>query len=532
MKEPPARRRRRRRKSSLSRALASNGERIVVALQTAVVIGSAQLLGAVHVPVLLGVAAVGLAACALCYRARLAPTWRVPRPALILAALAAYTLLQAVPLPASLLSRLAPANAEVWAGALAPFRESGPSWASLSLDPGASYVEALKWLLYAAVFATAAALGYRRGAHWGARLVFVSGVLVALSSLIHRLLGATTVYGVYEPVGEFAREKIGPLLNPNNLSGYLNIAVFCGFGLFVMRRPPFPRWIVALGVALRLGALLEAGSRGGLAAFALGILALGPALAIARRAADPTLADRAIVRWGVTAVVGGGLALALLALSSQGAKVLGDHNVEKIKLLPWARPMLAEHPWFGIGRGAFESVFPEYRTGQANVIYTHPENFVVQWLCEWGIPFGLVALVALAFALRPRQLGFGQHAVASGVVVALFALLAQNLVDLGLEVPAIPLAAATALGACWGGSRVQSARTMERDADTWPVRASWALGVVSLLLLAGAFYFGRKTVGSERIAINDALESADLTKQAARSELRHELRAAMLRHPA
>lgn len=504
----------------------------MVVLQSLVVVGAAQMLGAVHVPVLLGVALVGLFACALCYRARLVPAWRVPRPALILGALAAYTVIQAVPLPIGLLSSLASANAEVWQGALSPFREPGPAWASLSLDPGASYVEALKWLLYAATFATAAALGYRRGAHWGARLVFVSGVLVALSSLTHRLLGATSVYGVYEPVGEFAREKIGPLLNPNNLSGYLNVAVFCGFGLFVMRRPPFPRWLLALGVALVLGALLEAGSRGGLAAFTLGILAFGPALALARRAADPTLADRNIVRWGVLGIVSAGLVLALLAVSEHGARMLGDHNVEKIKLLPWARPMLAEHPIFGIGRGAFESVFPEYRTGQANVIYTHPENFVVQWLCEWGVPVGLAALIGLGLTLRPRHLGFGQHAVASGVVVALLALLAQNLVDLGLEVPAIPLAIATALGACWGGSRALSSRPVEQDVDAWPVRASWVLGAASLLLLGFVGYFGRKTVGGERAAINDALEVADLKSQATRSWFRNELRGAMLRHPA
>jgi tetratricopeptide (TPR) repeat protein len=528
----PRRRRHRRRKSNLSRALASNGERIVAGLLIAVVVGSAQLLGAVHVPVLLGVAILGVSACVLCYRARLVPDWRVPRPALILIGLAAFSALQALPLPMGLLATIAPNNAEVWRGALTPFGEPGPSWAALSLDPGASLVEATKWLLYAAVFATAAALGSRRGAQWGARIVFVSGALVAVSSLIHRLVGATAVYGVYEPVGEFAREKIGPLLNPNNLSGYLNVAAFAGFGLLVMRRPPMPRWLIGLGVALELGALIEASSRGGLAAFGLGVLALGPALVIARKRSDPTLADQTTVRWVVIGVLVGGAALALLALAQHGPSVIDDKNVEKIKLLSWARPMLAEHPIFGIGRGAFESVFPEYRTGQANVIYTHPENFVAQWLCEWGLPVGGIGLVLLGFSLRPRELGFGRDAVAVGVVVALLALLAQNLVDLGLEVPAIPLAAVTALGACWGGSRAHLARRVERDADTWPVTSAWVLAAASVLTVGAAGYYGWRTVGSDRLRLNEDLGEADLKNAETRAWYRKELRAAMLRHPA
>src|SRR5690242_19149969 len=106
-------RRRRRRKSELSRALASNCERIVVGLMLATVLLSAQAVGAVHTPVLLGVAVLGLGACALSYRARLVPSWRVPRPALILLFLSLYSFLQAVPLPMALLERVASASADV-----------------------------------------------------------------------------------------------------------------------------------------------------------------------------------------------------------------------------------------------------------------------------------------------------------------------------------------------------------------------------------------------------------------------------------
>lgn len=525
-------RRRKRRRSQLSRMLASRGEGIVAGLQAIVVVGSAQALGAVHLVTLLATAMLGLSACVLCYRARLAPSWKVPAPALVLLAVSAFSLIQALPMPAGVVAKLAPASAEVWAGALAPFKEGSPGYVSLSLDPGASVVESLKWLLYAAAFTTAAALGASRGARFGAVLVFVSGALVALSSLGHRLLGATTVYGVYSPVGEFARETLGPLLNPNNLSGYLNVATFCGLGLIVMRRPALPRWVLGLGVALQLGALLEAASRGGWGGFVIGMLAFGPLLVWARQRGDPGLAGRGEVFLIVFGVIVGGAVLAALGLAHAGSNVLANQNIEKIKLLPWLRPMVGEHWLFGIGRGAFESVFPAFKFGQANVIYTHPENFVAQWISEWGVPVGLGALLLLGWMLRPRELGLGEESVAIGVIAALVALLVQNLVDLGLEVPAIALAAATALGSCWGGARVPRLRSARRDAERWPTHLAWTSAVLSCVTFGLAAYCGRSPVGAERRQVSEQLEGADLRNQQTRDALRGRLRAAMLRHPA
>jgi hypothetical protein len=51
---------------------------------------------------------------------------------------------------------LAPRNADVWERALRPFGSTPSMWASISLDPGASHIEVLKWLVYAGVFALAA----------------------------------------------------------------------------------------------------------------------------------------------------------------------------------------------------------------------------------------------------------------------------------------------------------------------------------------------------------------------------------------
>ena len=43
-------------------------------------------------------------------------------------------------------------------------------------------------------------------------------------------------------------------------------------------------------------------------------------------------------------------------------------------MLLWVKPMVRDFPWFGVGRGSFESVFPAYRTASGNVSFSHAET--------------------------------------------------------------------------------------------------------------------------------------------------------------
>ena len=237
---------------SAQETLAQRARQLSPPLLVLAVVGSVLAIGAVHTGVLLLVAATVLAALSLEIYAGLAsPGARRPvlsLPACILGALALYCLLQALPLPFALLRLIAPANADVWARALLPFGEvDPPRWASLSLDPGASMVEALRWATYAAVFVTASSISARRGAAWGVALVFCSAVIAALTTVGHGLAGATKVFGLYQPSLPASSWHIGPLLNPNNLAGYINLGALAGLGLMLTRRPPIPPWLVGSG---------------------------------------------------------------------------------------------------------------------------------------------------------------------------------------------------------------------------------------------------------------------------------------------
>ncbi len=50
----------------------------------------------------------------------------------------------------------------------------------------------------------------------------------------------------------------------------------------------------------------------------------------------------------------------------------------KLNAMRDAGPLIADHPLLGIGRGAYVSVYPAYKTTPHQFTYTHPENVVVQ----------------------------------------------------------------------------------------------------------------------------------------------------------
>ena len=537
---PPAEgrgRRPRRRRLSDERVAAPEPARehlLPAVLLGAVVCGSVLAIGTVHLPVLLVVAAGAFAAAAVALH-RAAQARRgagLPFPSLVFAALAAYTLLQALPMPIGWLKVIAPANADVWERCLFPFGEAGPRWASLSLDPGASVVEALKWSTYAAVFTAAAALGARKGAGWGIAMVFGTAVAAALTTLGHGILGATRVYGLYQPNFNVLGWHVGPLLNPNNLAGYLNLGILSGLGLLLSHRPLLPRWVVGFGVALMVAIDVTSASRGGVLTLPLGVVALS--LITSRRNKERWATDKAST-WLLFAVIAGGAFLAILGGNDKAWAELYDKNLSKWKMLLWVKPLVADHPLFGIGRGAFESVFPAYRVTPGNLVFTHAENFPLQWVAEWGLPVGLAALGALAWTLSPRRLGLTRSALAAGAWLGVAVLLLQNLVDLALEVPAVCIGAATVLGSLWGDPVTHGTRRGTRReplAERWPRALPVTIVAMGAALIAGAVRFGWHDVAADRAALWATLDSARALRAGQAAPLRDAVRRAMLRHPA
>jgi hypothetical protein len=491
---------------------------------------SALGLGAVHSPVLL--ACVPLAMLA---SFQAVGTIGIPRPAWLFIGLSVWSLVQAVPLPFGLLEILSSHSADIWARSLAPFGEPAPRFASLSADPGASVLEALKWTLYAMTFVAAAHVGASRGSRWTSRAVFGVALLLAFVTLGHVVFDAKRVYGFYEPLYARAGWRVGPFVNANNLAGYLNLGIIVGLGMVLSSGARY-RGPIALALFLMIAVEVLTGSRGGQVALAFGTLVTGfiAALRVARRGGRKLRLGRYSFRVGPRAVAIGtvsglvvlvalGVGLATLGARPATWAELGERDLTKLQLAGASVPVIRDHPLWGVGRGAFETVFPAYRVS-GRVIYTHPENFVAQWLVEWGVPVALITLLALAWCFRPSRLKFsGIGGIAA--YVAVLVLLFQNLVDLSLEVPAVVFAAVTMLGGLYGAANAARA-----DAKPVLVRSLMASGGVTAVACA-FLLVGFDTPDAARREVHRHYAGLDPKNESERRAFFVKLRESMRAHP-
>ncbi|HET7541979.1 MAG TPA: O-antigen ligase family protein [Polyangiaceae bacterium] len=485
-------RRRRRRTQTLDtrelRALACD------ALLAIVLVGSALAIGTVHIPVLLAISGLALTGATV-------EAWglkRVPWPAVVLAALGLFSALQAVPLPAAWVSWASPVSASVWLRSLIPFGEPPLHNFSLSLDPSASIAEALKWLTYASVYIMAVRSRSRRGSTWLATLLFGSVTLVALTTLIHGIADLTEVYGIYQPNFPVRRWSVGPLLNSNNLAGYAILGLFAGGGLLLSGRSSVPRLGLMIGLGAISAVLALSGSRAGV----LSTLVAGFVAVIWQLTAS---GSRNLVR-------GLGLAMAPLAMGITIAFALGtDQEAEQLVSLDfsrkvlvwlWSLPMIREHALVGVGRGSFETAFPAYRQAldyDWAIVVTHAENFVIQWISEWGIPVGVGAVVLIVGYLLREWYRTRDNRLHCMLLTGVLALFFQNFADLGLEVPALAIAAVVALAA---GERSLPARSTEISSGTEAAKPlgkrAFVVAVPALALWVAASAWSRSPVELER----------------------------------
>lgn len=487
-----------------------------------VVFGSALAIGTVHIPALLGISALALLGTMLEARA----LRRVPWPAVVVGGLGLFSALQALSLPAALVSHLSPVAAEVWLRSLIPFGEPAPRYFSLSLDGSASIAEALKWLTYACVYVMATRARARRGSAWLTLLLFGSVTLVALITLVHGIADLPVLYGLYHPDFTPGRWSVGPLLNSNNLAGYAILGLFMGGGLLLSDRSPLPRLALMICVGVIAAALCLSGSRAGVVSM---VVFGAVALAWLVKARGARISLRGFALGTMPLLIGVVIAFALG--TENEANQLATLDVErKISVWRWSLPMIREHALFGVGRGAFETSFPKYRGAldyDWSIVVTHAENFVIQWIAEWGVPVGAcAAIVIIGYVLRDWYRSSSDR-LRFMVMTGLVALFFQNLADLGLEVPALAIAAVVALAAGERSTPVPATEDGQRFGRLalLAVAPAMALWVATVVWSRSPAEFERREMSAEYGALalsaveESAARGADELAQASAAEL-------------
>lgn len=453
-----------------------------------VVPASALAIGSVPTTVLVVVSVVAAVSCALLWSHLAVGASRSSRAVLsAMAVLVGMTALQVVPLPASLVGHLAPSNADVWSRALSAFREPGPLWHPISLAPWASRVELLKGLLYATTFLGALRIAsLRDGERFLLRLVIVASCAVCLSSLAHAAVSAERVFGVYRPrqLWAYRAGRFSPLLNTNHLAAYANVGACVALGA-LFSPALMPRSLAVSAMVLCAGVSFLQASRAATVSLLLGVLVILGLSFTARRRLEPRHVRVALYAACSVAVT----FLVVLSLSDNASHLV-SRDLIKVSIARDALSLMQAAPWFGTGRGAFESVFSSVRRGASFVTFSNPEDLFVQWLVEWGLPVSVVALGLFAWALRPSVV---QRAARPqfGVWVAIVVTVVHELADYHLEVPGIAVLVVVCVALVAGG-RIRTPSSPAVLAPRTLRRVSLATAIVTAVL---AVFIG---VGGDR----------------------------------
>jgi tetratricopeptide (TPR) repeat protein len=244
----------------------------------------------------------------------------------------------------------------------------------------------------------------------------------------------------------------------SNRIGWLVGAVLCGVGALAT----ISRGAVAAlaGGALVFGVLRYAKPpEGGATARTSDGDDVGPAPARIRRPGAGALGAEQLVERFRTSSIGGDIRFALWR---DGFRVLSAHPL-------------------GIGRGAFERVFPVYRTVRTSfpIRFSFLENEPLQWLVDSGWPLFafVVAGVGMVVWFLVRQAR--KDRIEAALLGGLIAVLIHSVVDFGLETLGVMLPFMAVLGVLLGRLKAPSAEPVPGANRGWVISG---VAVVSLIV--------------------------------------------------
>jgi tetratricopeptide (TPR) repeat protein len=330
---------------------------------------------------------------------------------------------------------------------------AAPAQWPLSLDPVTTRVYIGRAAAALAAFVVAYHLaGGQSRRHLLARAIAIAGIAAVVIGLGHRVLGVSKLYGVLGSTGRTL--MVGPFVNSNHTAEFLELAAFVCLACSFQRQTALNRvgWLV--GMLFCTAGAIATLSRGAVAAFAMAVL-MFVFLRYTTREVELGTRRKALA-WG-----GFLIGLVLLGAGALGAGELIDRfragaMTTDVRFQLWrdSWQVLRAHPW-GIGRGAFDRVFPVYRTlTTPNPLrFAYVENEPLQLLLDVGwIPFAALSL-GIGLAVWNIARHGRRDPIESALVAGLFGVLVHSLVDFGLETLGVLLPFAAVLGLVLGRSR-------------------------------------------------------------------------------
>jgi tetratricopeptide (TPR) repeat protein len=423
-----------------------------------------------------------------------------------LLAITAWTALSLVPLPASLVESVSPESVIDARDTARALGDPIPGTATLSRSPTDTQRELLKAAAICAAF-FAGCVVIQLGSRRAAVIAGASGAIAAgILTVAHVIADAESVYGIYHY--PWPPRLMGPIGNQNHLSGLMAMAVPALLGVAIDTTDRMRRGMLLFAATFCGSVALAAISRGGAISLGLGLLVLGLLLALhARRKGDAESLRRALLALGGLLTVGVLLTMAAYVFGETLAHDFEASPTRKLELAAEGLVAVGESPWLGVGRGAFRIAYT-HLDGSDRLYY--PENLLVQWSSEWGVPATLLLLVTLggAFFVAVRR---AESATQMGALAAVLGMFVHDQVDFALEQLAIALSASVLLAAAFYRSPSPRGKDQGKTAGTRRARIlSWTPAVltVALALVLGAsiHHADARRLEQALLAMNEAGE--------------------------
>lgn len=393
-------------------------------------------------------------------------------PAMLVAGIGVFGLLQSLTWPASLGGWLAPALSQSWqatAELLTPGAADGGATANpLSLAPAVSRQVGIHWLSAAAALWAAGLIGgvrqHRRVLAMGFLGVCTLEILYGANLWIAR---STRIWGI-EVSGSPNRLR-GTYINPDHLAFLLAIAIACTFAWIwwslrrALRHGSIEQRLIhtllpGLFFLMFFAGMVFTGSRGGLVAVTAAVGLQGLALMLYHRRWHVVLTALGAIGFSSLAVTWFGFQGGLGRLLATSAyEITWNHRLD-VYAASWS--LWLDFPLTGTGLGTFRQAFPRVQPEGLSSTWNHAHSDVLEILVTTGIVGFALALAGVLWVGRQLwslyRRGERSEDKATGLAMlgALLAAFFHSLVDFGLTMPANTFILAILVGAALGAPRL------------------------------------------------------------------------------
>ena len=304
------------------------------------------------------------------------------------------TAFQLIPLPISIIEAISPETFKIASMALG----NELKYTTLSLEVPHTQLELIKLFGYLFTLIMVSNLRFRQGSQKTIKSVCyalaVSGLVVGLLGVTQGFLGLTVPFGM-DGLSE-NDTFTSTFINPNHLAAFLGIAVFASIRNHQEgAQGNNNAWVWLLNAAFLSICLFLTLSRGAIIAFLIALFIFMVAMSIAHLHRN----NRPIHILGLLGTIATTITLLFLTqrkeLYRELSSVFETNAFSKTQIWSSFPDIINAFPLFGIGRGAFISVFPRYSPVTQNATFTHYENEYLQLFVDWGLIAGLLISLLL-----------------------------------------------------------------------------------------------------------------------------------------